>query len=147
MNRKEFFSKVGFGAAAVFIPACIAGVVTSCSSDGSSDSGGSTPVVTPPTGVDFNLDVSTGALATNGGYLVTKGIVVAKTLTGEFLAVSASCPHEGTNVKYSSSGNNFICPNHNSQFSDKGLVTQGPANSNLKVYSTSLSGTTLRVFS
>lgn len=147
MNRKEFFSRVGFGAAAVLIPACIAGVATSCSSDGSSDSGGSSAIVTPPTGVDFNLDISTGALATNGGYLVTKQIVVARTLAGDFLAVSASCPHEGTNVKFSSSGNNFICPNHNSQFTNKGVVTQGPATANLKEYNTALTGNTLRVFS
>jgi cytochrome b6-f complex iron-sulfur subunit len=147
MNRKEFFSRVGFGAVAVLIPACIVGVATSCSSDDSSDSGGSTAVVPPPTGVDFNLDISTGALATNGGYLVNKGIVVARTLTGEFLAVSASCTHEGTNVKYSSGGNNFVCPNHNSQFSNKGVVTQGPATANLKEYNTALTGTTLRVFS
>jgi cytochrome b6-f complex iron-sulfur subunit len=147
MNRKEFFSRVGFGAAAVLIPACITGVATSCSSDSTSDSGGSTPVVPPPTGVDFNLDISTGALATNGGYLVTKQIVVARTLVGDFLAVSASCPHEGTNVKFSSSGNNFVCPNHNSQFSNKGVVTQGPATANLKEYNTALTGNTLRVFS
>ncbi|MBW4360451.1 ubiquinol-cytochrome c reductase iron-sulfur subunit [Flavobacterium taihuense] len=147
MNRKEFFSRVGFGAAAVLMPACIAGVATSCSSDGSPDSGGSTSVVPPPTGVDFNMDISTGALAANGGYLVTKGIVIARTLAGDFLAVSASCTHEGTNVKYSSSGNNFVCPNHNSQFTNKGIVTQGPATANLKEYNTTLNGNTLRVFS
>lgn len=147
MNRKEFFARVGFGAAAVLIPACIAGVATSCSSDGSSDSGGSTPLLPPPTGIDFNLDISTGALAANGGYLVTKGLVIARTLAGDFLAVSASCTHEGTNVKYSSSGNNFVCPNHNSQFTNKGVVTQGPATANLKEYNTALTGNTLRVFS
>jgi cytochrome b6-f complex iron-sulfur subunit len=148
MNRKEFFARVGFGAAAVLVPACIVGVVSSCSSD-SSDAGsspGPTPTP-PPSGVDFNLDVSTGSLATNGGFLVTNAIIVARTLTGEFLAVSSSCPHEGTNVNYSSSGNNFVCPNHNSQFTNKGVVTQGPAKSNLKEYKTALNGNTLRVFS
>jgi cytochrome b6-f complex iron-sulfur subunit len=148
MNRKEFFARVGFGAAAVLVPACISGVVSSCSSDSSDGGSSSSPVVPPaPTGVDFTLDVSTGALATNGGYLVTKSIVVARTLAGEFLAVSASCPHEGTFVKFSSTTNNFVCPNHNSQFSDKGVVTQGPAKSDLKQYKTTLTGTTLRVFS
>jgi cytochrome b6-f complex iron-sulfur subunit len=143
MNRKEFFEKVGFGAVAVFIPACIAGVATSCSSD--SNSGDS--VVVPPAGVDFNLDTSTGSLAKNGGYLVTNGIVVARTLVGDFLAVSASCPHSGTNVKYNSSGNDFFCPNHNAKFTDKGVVTQGPARTNLTEYKTTLTGITLRVFS
>ena len=143
MNRKEFFEKVGFGVATVFIPACIAGTAVSCSND---SSGGSS-VVPPPANVDFSLDISTGSLAANGGYLVTNGIVVARTLAGGFLAVSASCPHEGTNVKYNSSGNDFFCPNHNAKFTDKGVVTQGPATSNLKEYKTALTGTTLRVFS
>jgi len=148
MNRKEFFERVGFGAAAVLMPACIVGVVSSCSSDSSDDGSKPSPVAPPAsTGVDFTLDVSTGALASNGGYLITNSIVVARTLAGEFLAVSATCPHEGTFVKFSSSTNNFVCPNHNSQFSDKGVVTQGPAKSDLMQYKTALTGTTLRVFS
>ncbi|MFV5701852.1 ubiquinol-cytochrome c reductase iron-sulfur subunit [Flavobacterium sp. XS2P12] len=141
MNRKEFFARAGFGAAAVLLPACIAGLSSSCSSD---DSLSPTPA---PTGVDFNVDVSSGTLATNGGFMVTNGIVIAKTLAGSFIAVSAACTHEGTNVNYNSSGNNFICPNHNSEFTSVGVVTKGPATSNLKQYNTSLSGNTLRVYS
>lgn len=143
MNRKEFFARAGFGAAAVLLPACIAGLSTSCSSD---DSSSPTPAPAP-TGVDFNVDVSSGTLATNGGFMVTNGIVIARTLAGVFIAVSATCTHEGTNVNYNESGNNFICPNHNSEFSSIGVVTKGPATSNLKQYKTSLSGNTLRVYS
>lgn len=143
MDRKEFFSKVGFGAAAALLPACIAGIATSCSSDNSTS-----PSPAPaPSGVDFILDVSTGSLTTNGGFLVTKGIVVARTNSGTYIAVSASCTHEGTNVNYNASGNNFICPNHGAQFSSTGTVTQGPANSNLKKYNTTLTGNSLRVYS
>jgi cytochrome b6-f complex iron-sulfur subunit len=143
MNRKEFFSRVGFGAAAALLPACMAGLASSCSSDNSSS-----PTTTPPpTGVDFILDVSTGSLATNGGYLVSQGIVVARINSGTYIAVSASCTHEGTNVNYNASGNNFICPNHGAQFSSTGTVTQGPANSNLKKYNTTLTGNSLRVYS
>jgi cytochrome b6-f complex iron-sulfur subunit len=143
MDRKEFFSKVGFGAAAALLPACIAGIASSCSSDNSTS-----PSQAPaPSGVDFLLDVSTGSLATNGGFLVTKGIVVARTNSGTYIAVSASCTHEGTNVNYNASGNNFICPNHGAQFSSTGTVTQGPANSNLKKYNTTLTGNSLRVYS
>ena len=143
MNRKEFFARAGFGAAAVLLPACIAGLATSCSNDGSSS-----PTPPPaPTGVDFNVDVSSGTLATNGGFMVTNGIVIARTLAGTFIAVSAACTHEGTNVNYNGSGNNFICPNHNSEFTSTGVVTKGPAVSDLKQYQTSLNGNTLRVYS
>lgn len=141
MTRKEFFERVGFGAAALLVPACIGGLAASCEKD---DDGSVTPA---PTNVDFTLDISTGALATNGGYLTTNGIVVARTNEGEFLAVSASCTHEGTNVKYRSASNDFHCPNHGANFSSSGQVTQGPATRNLKSYNTELTENTLRVFS
>lgn len=144
MNRKDFFARVGFGAAALLVPACLTGLATSCSSsDSPTNSGGTTP---PPTGVDFTLDVSTGALATNGGFLVSNGIVVARTTTGDFLAVSAACTHQGTQVDYVSSSNSFHCPNHGSNFTSSGSVINGPAVSNLKQYNTTLTGTSLRVF-
>lgn len=143
MNRKEFFSRVGFGAAAVLVPACIAGLASSCSSDNST-----APSPAPAqAGVDFTLDVSTGSLAANGGYLVSQGIVVARTNSGTFIAVSASCTHEGTNVNYVASANDFLCPNHGAQFSSTGVVTRGLANANLKQYNTSLTGNSLRVYS
>lgn len=146
MNRKEFFARVGFGAASVLVPACVAGIAASCSSsDGSkTNSGGTNP---PPTGVDFSVDVSSGSLATNGGFMVQNGIVIARTTSGIFLAVSAACTHQGTNVNYNSNSNSFICPNHGAQFSSTGVVTQGPAASNLTQYKTALTGNTLRVYS
>jgi cytochrome b6-f complex iron-sulfur subunit len=139
MNRKEFFARVGFGAATLLVPACIAGLATGCESEGS-------PSVAP-SNIDFNVDVSSGTLATNGGFMVSNGIVIARTLTGTFLAVSAACTHEGTSVNYVSNGNKFVCPNHGAQFSSTGAVTQGPASSNLKMYNTTLNGNTLRVYS
>lgn len=139
MTRKDFFAKVGFGAALVLVPTCISGLATSCSSDGAT-----TPA---PSNVNFILDVSSGSLSSNGGFLVTNGIVVARTNSGEFLAVSASCTHEGTKVNYNAAGNKFVCPNHGAQFSSNGNVTQGPASKNLTKYNTELSGTSLRVFS
>lgn len=76
MTRKEFFARVGFGAATVLVPACLAGLATSCSSDDSSTGGSSTP--TPTATSNFTVDISTGPLATNGGFIVTKGIIIAR---------------------------------------------------------------------
>jgi cytochrome b6-f complex iron-sulfur subunit len=143
MTRKEFFARVGFGAATVLMPACLAGLATSCSSDDSSAGGSSTP--TPTATSNFTVDISTGPLATNGGFIVTKGIIIARTTTGTFLAVSSSCTHEGVTLGYDKAGNQFVCPRHNSQFTSTGTVISGPAPSNLKQYQTTLSGTTLTV--
>lgn len=139
MTRKDFFARVGFGAATLLVPACIGGLAASCEAEGSPSPA--------PTNVDFTLDTSTGSLAVDGGYLVHSGVVVARTNSGTFLAVSASCTHQGTNVNYNASNNKFVCPNHGAQFSSTGVVIQGPASSNLQQYNTSLNGAILRVFS
>jgi cytochrome b6-f complex iron-sulfur subunit len=141
MTRKEFFSKAGFGAALILAPACISGLTTSCSKE---DSG--TPAAAP-TGVDFTVDVSSGSLATNGGYMVSNGIVIARTNSGDFLAVSAACSHEGTSVNYVASSNNFHCPNHGANFSNTGQHLNGPGSGNLTQYNTALNGSTLRIYS
>ncbi len=52
MTRKDFFARVGFGAAGVLLPACVAGLATSCSVQGE---GGSSSA---PSNVDFTVDVS-----------------------------------------------------------------------------------------
>ncbi len=139
MDRKEFLNQVGIGAAALLVPACIGGLAA-C---GKSDSG--TPAA--PTNVDFTLDVSSGALASNGGFLVQNGIIIARTTSGTFLAVSAACTHQGTTVNYVSASNKFVCPNHGAEFSSTGIVIKEPATKNLTSYKTSLNGNTLRVFS
>ena len=102
--------------------------------------------VTPTTPALATVDVSTGALATNGGYLVVKGIVIARTNTGTFLAVAAACTHAGTNVRYVLANNNFHSPNHGAEFSNTGVVTRGPATRNLTQYTTILTGTSLSVY-
>lgn len=123
------------------LPACVAGLATSCSDE---DEGTSSSA---PSNVDFTEDVSSGALANNGGYMVANGIIIARISAGEFIAVSASCTHEGATVQYENKVNDFYCPRHGAKFSSTGTVTKGPANSNLKQYKTALTGNTLRIFS
>ena len=140
MDRKDFLSQVGVGAAAFLAPICLGGI-GGCGKS----SKDSTP--SAPSNVDFTLDVSSGDLASNGGYLVSQGILVARTNSGTFLAVSAACTHERTTLRYSAINNNFECPNHGAKFSSSGMVTLGPATTNLKSYNTSLTNSTLRIYS
>ena len=102
--------------------------------------------VIPTTSALATVDVSTGSLATNGGYLVVNKIIIARTNTGGFIAVAAACTHQGTNVRYVLANNNFHCPNHGAEFSSTGVVTKGPANTNLTQYTTILTGTSLSVY-
>lgn len=136
MTRKEFISQVGISAALLLAPACITGL-SSCKKKNK----------TQEKVVDFTLDVSSGALATNGGSLIKDGVIVARTNGGVFLAIDAACSHEGTSINFVAASNSFSCPNHGAKFDAGGNVTQGPASKTLKSYKTELSGTSLHVFS
>jgi len=138
MERKEFLSLMGFGTATIILSGCLEG----CKKEGS--------IEAAPTNVDFTLDLSASsnsALNRNGGYIYSNGIIVARTLNGEYIAMSKACTHEGTAVVFESTNNRFYCNNHGATFSTSGTVTGGPARNSLTKYNTSLSGTSLRVYS
>ncbi len=100
-----------------------------------------------PANVDFALDVTSEPLTANGSSLIKSGIIVAPTLTGAFIAVSSACTHQGTTVQFQSTSSSFYCPNHGAKSSQNGSVTNGPASKALAVYTTTLTGTSLRVTS
>lgn len=142
MDRKEFLAQLGLSSAAIFAGACLGGC--------SKDDGGTGSGVTPPANVDFTInlaDSGNAALNTAGGFIYQSGIIIARTLSDTYLAVSQACTHEGTTVVWQAGNDRFFCPNHGSTFSTTGAVTNGPAGSALKRYNTSLTGTNLRIFS
>lgn len=138
MDRKEFLSLLGLSSAALAVSYCL---------------GGCQPMnngPTAPTNVNFTLDLTNpaySALNSNGGYIYNGGVIVARTVAGSYVAVSQYCTHAGGTVNYNSSSNDFYCPVHGSFFSTNGSVISGPAPSALVKYNTSLSGTSLRVYS
>ena len=110
-------------------------------------SGGSYP--TPPSNFNLALNLSdpaNSALNSNGGYIYTSnGVIVARTNTGAYIAVSEYCTHQGSAVVYQASSNNFYCPSHGSVFAAGGSVSSGPATTALKQYATSLVSNVLHV--
>lgn len=142
MDRKDFLAKTGIAALSFAVISCIG-----CSKSSDSASTGTT---TGPTGIDFTLDLSAtanAALLTNGGYLVSNGVIVARTLAGAYISVQHSCTHESYSLVYQGSSSRFYCANHGATFSNTGAVTNGPATRALTVYNTVLTGTSLRVYS
>ena len=132
MDRKEFLSLIGVSAAAFAIDACLQGC---------------TKVNQP--NVDFTINLADPAytiLNTNGQYIYSNGVIIARSLTGAFIAVSQTCTHGGTSVIYEAGKNDFFCQSHYAVFATSGAVTGGPANKNLKSYTTSLNGTILHVW-
>jgi cytochrome b6-f complex iron-sulfur subunit len=151
MERKDFIEQVGLSAASILIFGCM----QSCSK---SDSAAPT---TPPTNnnkptnkVDFTINITTNPytkLNTAGGFYVdrTNNIIIARTLTNDFIAVSSLCTHQQVTLEFQASNNRFICPSppgHGSSFSTTGAVINDPATSALKPYKTELSGSSLRIF-
>jgi cytochrome b6-f complex iron-sulfur subunit len=132
MDRKDFLSSIGFSAAGIIMAVCLGGC--------KNDSGG--PVV------DFTFDLTDpayAALDNAGGYVYKNGVVIAKTTTGNIVAVSKACTHEGADVQYQSNGNRFYCPRHGAAFSTSGNVTNGPASTNLKSYTVIINGNNVRI--
>ena len=141
MDRKDFLNSIGMSAAAFALMGCAGCKKT----DGSS-----TADTTGPTGINFTLDLSlaaNAALLTNGGSIVSNGVIVAKTKAGAYIAVQRSCTHESYTLTYQSTDSRFYCPNHGATFSENGAVTNGPASRSLTAYNTQLTGTALKVYS
>lgn len=144
MERKDFFMVLGGTAGMLFL----APTLTSCSKSAydtttNGNNGG--------TGgnVDFTLDLTQPAysvLNNNGGSIIKDNIIVAKTISGMYVALSSICTHQGGTVGYDSSADRFHCPNHGSNFATDGTVINGPATLALKRYNTQQTGTSLRVF-
>ena len=143
MERKEFLNALGVSAASVFLATCLGG----CSKSTDATGMGNTPP--PPSGVDFILNLTqteNANLGTNGGFIYKNGIIVARTTSGNYIAVAMACTHQGTTLVFDGPNNRFFCNNHGSTFSTTGTVNNGPASTNLKQYSTTLTGSMLRVF-
>ncbi len=136
MTRKEFITQAGTAAALLLVPACISGL-SSCKKQKADK----------PKSVDFSLDISSGPLATNGGAIINDGVIVARSLSGEFIAIDSVCTHEGTNINYVSTSHSFKCPNHGATYDANGNVTTGPASKSLTSYHCTLNGSSLRVYS
>ena len=82
-----------------------------------------------------------------GKYLIKNGIIIAHVAQGSYIAVSAACTHEGTNIEYKSAQNIFHCPNHDSEFKTDGSVQKGPAKKSLTQYNVTVNGNIIRIFS
>jgi cytochrome b6-f complex iron-sulfur subunit len=139
MERRDFLEKIGIGAAFVLTSACFG----SCKKDNN-----------VPTGpVDFTLELTEAAnapLAANGGFIIKTDakVVVAKDTSGNFVAATQICSHEGqVQVAYNKAANNYTCSAHGATFDLAGKGTNANGGGGLTIYKTQLTGTKLRVFS
>ena len=149
MERKDFIEQVGLSAASVLIFGCMQACSKSDSPTPAKPTGSTNNNTTKP--VDFTIIITANpytSLNTAGGFYIdkTNNIIIARTLTNEFIAVSSLCTHQQVTIDFEPSNNKFSCSAHGSVFSTTGAVLNGPAASPLKQYKTTLTGNSLRVF-
>jgi cytochrome b6-f complex iron-sulfur subunit len=147
MERKDFIEKVGLSAASILIFGCM----QSCSK---SDSPATTQPPSnnnnPTNKIDFTINITNNPytnLNTAGGFYVdrTNNIIIARTLTNDFIAVSSVCTHQQVTIDFQANNNRFYCSAHGSAFYTTGAVLNGPASSALKQYKAVLTGSSLRI--
>ena len=136
MDRREFFAKIGTGAAVALVTTCLG----SCSNSN-----------TPSGPVDFSIDLSStqfSSLQTKGNYVVTNQCVVAHGTDGKYYAATVMCSHEGElQVTYNKNTNEYYCTAHGARYNLSGSGLNSNGSRGLTIYTTELSGTTLRVHS
>ena len=141
MDRRTFIQELR-----VPVLATCAICLGSCAKDdittpGGGNSGGSTTN-------SFKVDL-TKELQAVGSFIFNDKIIVVRLATGSvpssFVALQRACTHQGTDVNWNATKNEFICPNHGARFNTSGQNIGGQSTSALPVYAISISGTTLSV--
>lgn len=166
LSRGQFLKELGLSSGALMAFYCLGTTMTACSKEetttpsgtntGNTSGSGTTNTNTGVTGttsganIDFVIDLAHAdytKLKTEGGFAYVGEIIVANVKGGSFVALSRACTHEGTSVQYRLAQNDFLCPNHGSEFSTTGTVEKSPATKGLTVYKTESqsNGTKLRV--
>ena len=74
------------------------------------------------------------------------GVVVAKDSSGNYVAATQTCTHEG-NKQITLKNNEWYCTAHGARFSLSGSGLNSEGSKGLTIYKTALTGTTLRVYS
>jgi Rieske Fe-S protein len=137
INRHEFLRKLGLGGAALLAVYFSSSGLTSCVNE---------TEASPKVDFEINLDdASNAALKNNGGFIIKNGVVIAKTNTGAFAAVTLTCSHEG-NKQITYTTDRFFCTAHGAEFDNAGKGLNSNGSKGLVVYQTSLTGSILRVF-
>ena len=139
MERRKFLSFMGIGAASV-----VAGsIISSCTKGGSVTPGGN-PLPSGGLTLDLTSSSYAGLKNVGGAVTVNNNIIVAHVNTGEYVALSNVCTHQGCTVGFDGAST-FPCPCHGARFSKTGAVLNGTATSPLTKYTTTLSGNSLKI--
>ena len=137
MKRKEFLEKLGVGAAFVLTSTCLGG----CSRDQAD----------PPKDVNMTIDLEDpkyAELQVFGAYVIEDQIVIARSVTGEYIAATLICSHEGlSQITYSEREGAWFCTAHEALFTEEGVGINANGSKGLTIFNTEQTDNLLRIFS
>lgn len=137
LSRRQVLSATALGAAGVTLTACSSGDSSQPSTQASESAAGPAPAASG------SALVATADVPVDSGVIVDSGqtkVVVTQPTEGEFVGLSAVCPHQNCLVN-KVDGTTISCPCHGSQFSiTDGAVIQGPATTGLTPVNVTVDG-------
>lgn len=153
-SRREFCARTCSAAALAALGGVLGGTLQACGGGGpTSPSGGSAaqlPTISG-TGAGNTITVTVddaSVLATPGAVALVQSpvgnVLVARTGTNAFTALSDVCTHEGCAIT-GHSGSTFVCLCHGAEFNSSGDVVGGPAPTALRQYTTEFAGDVLTI--
>ena len=147
MEREEFLKSLGISLAMVCAGTCL----SSCGKGDGDDTG--TPNPNPGGGGSNTASVDVSTMAAVGNQTRINGVLFIRMATpneaASFVATEAICPHQGGTLNWQQSNSRIQCDSHQATYTSAGAVTGQPVGGGstraLKIYTITLSGTTLTV--
>jgi len=143
MEREEFLKKLSMG----LITVCAFSGLQACSSKSTpspTNNGGSNNTVNLSTSIP---NIGDQVVIGSGNVLVFR--IAAGNSSSSFVATEAICPHQGGSLSWINAKSYIQCNLHSSEYDNTGKILQQPVGGGttraLKIYATSVSGTTLTV--
>lgn len=137
LTRRNVLAAGTIGLAGVAVAGCSSGSDSGSTAENTPPAPSSTPVK-PGEALVPTSDVPSG-----GGVIVPvaeTAVVVTQPADGDFVGLSAVCPHQGCLVNKVEDGK-IICPCHGSEFTiTDGAVVRGPATTGLEPVAIEVSG-------
>lgn len=137
MKRKDFLKSIGGAAAVAVTFSCLGGCTKS-------DILTDTDITS---GLPFTIDLTAAEaspLMNNGGYIIKNNTVVARDLSGNYVAATNLCSHEQLRKVIFQNGE-YYCTEHGARFNLEGTGLNSDGSGGLAIFQTSLEGNILTV--
>jgi nitrite reductase/ring-hydroxylating ferredoxin subunit len=138
ISRHAFLKRMGFQGASLLAVYCSGFISTSCSVEKGSG-----------TDEDFTIDISKGKfkeLSKTNGWIKVRNVVIARTGTDSFSAVTSICSHEGENqIIFRPAEGDFRCAAHGAEFDLAGNGKNKKGRKGLTLYQVKMQNSILHV--